>query len=185
MRGELGVPDDAAMLLTVGRLAPQKRPGDFVALVDAVRGTHPVVGVIAGDGPMRSELSEAAQDDAGLRLLGHRDDVPDLLAAADIVVSTAAWEGQPVSLQEALQQGCVIVATDTGGTAAVLGHAGLLFAVGDVVTGARHVTALLSDASLYAAQQLAAVTRAESLPTPQDAAQAALTAYRSVGVETP
>ena len=51
-----------------------------------------------------------------VRLLGHRDDVPDLLAAADVVVSSAVWEGQPVGIQEALHAGAAVVATDVGGT---------------------------------------------------------------------
>jgi len=58
-------------------------------------------------------------------------DIPELLAAADVAVSAAVWEGQPIWLQEALAAGCPIVATDVGGTAAVVGDAAVLTPPGD------------------------------------------------------
>ena len=61
-----------------------------------------------------------------VRLLGRRDDVPDLMAAADVVVSTARWEGQPLGVQEALGLGAAVVATDVGGTREVTGDAAVL-----------------------------------------------------------
>src|SRR5699024_11335639 len=57
---------------------------------------------------------------------GRRDDVPDLLASADVLVSTSAWEGQPINVQEALAAGVPVVATDVGGTGEVTGDAARL-----------------------------------------------------------
>ena len=99
-----------------------------------------LVTVVAGDGPLREPLQ--ARIDAEhlpVRLLGHRDDVPDLLAAADVVVSSAVWEGQPVGIQEALHAGAAVVATDVGGTGAVVGDAALLVPPADPVSLSRAI----------------------------------------------
>ena len=87
-------------------------------LLDAAAALHrlDLLTVVAGDGPLRAGLQRRI-DDEGLpvRLLGRRDDVPDLLAAADVVVSTApSGRGSPLGLQEALHAGAAVVATDAG-----------------------------------------------------------------------
>ena len=92
----------------------------------------------------------------------------DLLGAADVVVSTAEWEGQPVWLQEALQAGAPIVATDVGGTAAVVGDAALLCPPQDrALAGA--IRDVLADPSLAADLRARASARARVLPTVADA----------------
>ena len=116
-----------------------------------------------------------------MRLLGHRDDVPDLLAAADVVVSSAVWEGQPVGLQEALHAGAAVVATDVGGTAAVVGDAALLVPPADAgLAGARDPRRRRCTAPVRDNLRSRAVERAASCrprPTPW---RRPLTAYRSV-----
>ena len=131
-----------ALAVVVARLAPQK---GLDLLLDAHRelaAGEPLdlVTVVAGDGPLREPLQ--ARIDAEhlpVRLLGHRDDVPDLLAAADVVVSSAVWEGQPVGIQEALHAGAAVVATDVGGTGAVVGDAALLVPPADPVSLSRAI----------------------------------------------
>ncbi|MDN5601514.1 MAG: glycosyltransferase, partial [Brachybacterium sp.] len=76
-----------------------------------------------------------------VELLGRREDVPVLLERADLVVSAAVWEGQPVWLQEALRAGRAIVATDAGGTRWVTGEAAQLVPVGDPAALADAITA--------------------------------------------
>ena len=113
----------------MARLAPQK---GLDLLLDAVAASCSeddldLVTVVAGEGPLRDRLQARIDlERLPVRLLGHRDDVPDLLAAADVVVSSAVWEGQPVGIQEALHAGAAIVATDVGGTGAVVGDAAIL-----------------------------------------------------------
>lgn len=190
---ELGLRAEDRVVLVVGRLAAQKDVGTAVAahaeLVE-VHG-HGVADVpaahlvVAGDGPERAGLQElAALPGARVHLLGHRSDVPSLLAAADVVLSTARWEGQPVWLQEALQQGAAIVATDVGGTAAVVGDAALLVRGsrpgGEVVHEdvALALARVLQDPVLLADLRARALRRAARLPTEADAVEAALAAYR-------
>ncbi|SOC54658.1 Glycosyltransferase involved in cell wall bisynthesis [Ornithinimicrobium cerasi] len=195
---ELGLPDQARVVLVVGRLAPQKGLETAVAAHAALVEVHdpgasPVEDahlVIVGEGPERSWLADlAARPGSGVHLLGHRPDVPALLAAADVVLSTARWEGQPVWLQEALQQGAAIVATDVGGTAAVVGDAALLVRGGhagttdavvpeDVAVALRRV---LRDDAFRDALRGRALARAAELPTEDDALGAALAAYLGPG----
>lgn len=180
VRAELGLDERTRLVVAVGRLAPQK---GFDRLLDAldVAGleARAVQVVIAGEGP-QAEALQRRIDRSGLpvRLLGHRSDVPDLLAAADVAVSAARWEGQPVWLQEALSVGAPIVATDVGGTEQVLDGAGLLVPGDDPEALGAALTALLSDDVLRADLSTRARARAMDLPTAEDAAEAALAAYR-------
>lgn len=183
VRRDLDIAPRTLLLVTVARLAPQK---DLDLLIDAVaemldRHDIDVVAVVAGDGPDRGRL-QLRIDSRGVpvRLLGHRSDVADLIAAADAVVSTARWEGQPVGLQEALHSGAAIVATDAGGTGAVVGDAAILVPVGDVPSMARALADVLLHGSVRDDLRSRAIARGAELPTSADALDAALTAYRSV-----
>ncbi|HET9021458.1 MAG TPA: glycosyltransferase family 4 protein [Ornithinibacter sp.] len=182
VRSALRVDDHTPLAVVVARLAPQK---GLDVLLDAHRellgDDLDLVTVVAGDGPLRPTL-QARIDDEGLpvRLLGHRDDVPDLLAAADVVVSSAVWEGQPVGIQEALHAGAAVVATDVGGTAAVVGDAALLVPPADPVSLSRAIRDVVLHGSVRDDLRSKAVERAHDLPTDRDALAAALTAYRSV-----
>ena len=185
VRAALAVPDGVPLLVTIARLAPQK---DLDLLLDAIgivteRHRLPVVLAVAGDGPLAAALSGRARREAlPVSFLGHRRDVPDLIAAADVVVSSARWEGQPVALQEALHVGAAIVATDAGGTADVVGDAALLTPVGDAESLASALVDVLRHGSVRDDLRSKAVHRAGELPTAEQAVEAALAAYRSVGV---
>lgn len=183
VRRDLGIDARTMLLVTVARLAPQK---DLDLLIDAVEemlGRHDiaVLAAVAGDGPDRERLQ--LRIDARrvpVRLLGHRTDVADLIAAADAVVSTAKWEGQPVALQEALHSGAAIVATDAGGTGAVVDDAAILVPVGDVASMARALADVLLHGAVRDDLRSRSISRSAELPTSADALEAALTAYRSV-----
>lgn len=180
VREALGLPDSTLLVVAVGRLAPQK---GFDRLLDALAAagttSDDALVAIAGDGPQGRALQRRI-DRAGLpvRLLGHRTDVPDLLAAADVAVSAARWEGQPVWLQEALSVGLPIVATDVGGTEQVLDGAAVLVPADNPDALGAALTALLVDEGLRADLRVRALARAAVLPTEEDAAQAASEAYR-------
>ncbi|MGV8968121.1 MAG: glycosyltransferase family 4 protein [Cellulomonas sp.] len=167
VRAALGLADDVALVVTVGRLAPQK---GLDTLVDAavLLGDRdlPVLWVVAGDGPLEARLTERITLlRAPVRLLGRRSDVPDLFAAADVVASTAVWEGQPISIQEALQLGAPIVATDAGGTREVTGdHGAVLVPVGDAAAVAEAIATLLTDPAARTELASRARERAGELP---------------------
>ncbi|UNX56038.1 glycosyltransferase [Georgenia sp. TF02-10] len=176
-RRGLGAQDGERLVLTVARLAPQKGL-DLLAATARLLADGPAPGrhaaaappwrwVVVGDGPLRDRTAAAV---AGLpvHLAGRREDVPDLLAAADVVVSTAAWEGQPLWLQEALALGAPVVATDVGGTREVTGDAAVLVPGGEPAALAEAVRTVLADGARRAALAAAARARAAELPTGAD-----------------
>ena len=126
VRAELGLPSDAAMLLSVGRLDRQKGHADLLCALAGVHSARPDVAlVIAGEGPERERLEEL-RDALGLahavRLLGHRDDVERLLAAADLFVFPSHFEGTPFAMLEAMAQGLPIVSSTFGGADEIVEH---------------------------------------------------------------
>lgn len=118
----------APCLLTVARLAPQKGLDLLLEAATLIkqRGLN-FTWLVAGDGPLKAQLNQQI-DDAALpvKLLGRREDIGALLAQADVVVQTSYWEGQPLTLREAMQAGRAIVATDVGGSAYTLAGCGQL-----------------------------------------------------------
>lgn len=85
--------------------------------------------LIAGDGELRPQV-ERKIEELGLQtkisLLGVRKDIPDLLSAADIFVLSSAWEGFGLVVAEAMSCERVVIGTDSGGVAEVLGGNGFL-----------------------------------------------------------
>ena len=82
---------------------------------------------MAGDGPLKAQLNQQIATAAlPVKLLGRREDIGALLSQADVVVQTSYWEGQPLTLREAMQAGRAIVATDVGGSAYTLAGCGQL-----------------------------------------------------------
>ncbi|GGM30623.1 MULTISPECIES: glycosyltransferase family 4 protein [Micromonospora] len=170
VRAEFGVVGDQPLVLSVGRLHPQKR---YDVLVDAAARwrtrTPPPVVVIAGSGP--AYLSLAARISAArapVTLLGHRTDVADLLAGADLAVVTSDWEARQLFAQEALRAGVPLVATSVGGLPELVGDAALLVAPGDVDAVDAAVRSLLDDAALRADLAARGTARATTWPTERD-----------------
>jgi len=118
VRAELGA-TGRSLVLAVGRLAEQKGFDVLAAAADTLADeTNAPVIAIAGDGPERERLSRSA-----LLLLGPREDVAELIAAADVVVMPSRWEGWPLVAQEALRAGAALVATPVGGLPQLVGDA--------------------------------------------------------------
>jgi len=119
VRRELGVDADAPLLGAVAVLRPQKGLDVLIrAVAEAARELPAVRVAIAGEGPERGRLEELATElgvaDRVL-LLGHRSDVPDLLAAFDVAVSSSWFEGSPLAALEYMDAGLPVVATRVGG----------------------------------------------------------------------
>ena len=144
-------PQEGARLLTVARLAPQKglpllleATAILSREVDAGRLTA-FTWALAGDGPGREQAAERiAAEQLPVTLLGRRSDAPALMEVADVVVQTSLWEGQPLTIQEALRSGTAIVATDVGGTA-VTARGGAVLVAPQAQAIAEALGTLLSD----------------------------------------
>jgi glycosyltransferase involved in cell wall biosynthesis len=179
-RAALALAPGEKLLVTVARLAPQKGlPLLLDAVAVLVRDNVPVRAMIAGDGPLEAELAgEIARRGLPLTLLGRRDDIPELLAATEVVIVPSVWEGQPLVVQEALRAAAAIVATDVGGIAEVVGDAALLVPYGRPVELAAAIATLLDDADALAKLRERARSRARELPTDDDAGEQVLALYR-------
>lgn len=178
-RAEFGAVD-RPLLLAVGRLEAHK---GYDVLLDAVRGlcglepAAPVV-VIAGEGSQREPLQRRIDaEQLPVRLLGRRDDIPELLAAADVVVLPSRWEARALIAQEALHAGVPLVATAVGGTPELVGDAGELVAYGDAVALAGAIAALLGDAGRRAELAAAGRAQAAAWPTEDDTVAQVLSIY--------
>ncbi|GIG62858.1 glycosyl transferase [Longispora fulva] len=170
------------LILSVGRLHPQK---GYDTLVAAARRWPDTRVLIAGSGPAEAELRAAIDTGAtGTRapvtLLGHRDDVADLLAAADVAVVTSVWEARQLFAQEALRAGVPLVATKVGGLPGLLGDGAALIAPGDVDALDRAVTGLLDDPDAAARLVGRGRARAATWPSEADTVAQAEACYREL-----
>jgi len=137
IRGGLGIPDSAPVVLLAARFDAMKDPGLFLRAVAAhartAPGTHYVV---CGSGMTRTNpafvslLADSGVDDGvALHALGLREDMPELYRIADVVALTSAFgEASPLCLVEGAASGAVPVTTDVGDAARLVEGFGLVTA---------------------------------------------------------
>jgi glycosyltransferase involved in cell wall biosynthesis len=152
VRAELGIPEDAFAVGTVGRLYVEKGHAYLIrSLAPALTDRFHLV--ITGEGPERANLAAQAaalpRKDC-VHLTGNRRDVPRLLAALDAFALTSVSEGLPLVLPEAMAAGLPIVATAVGGVPQVVadGETGFLVEYGDEEALRARLRALDADRDL-------------------------------------
>jgi len=154
VRASLGIPPDASVVGSIGRLNAQKGHRFLLEAAPTVLARHPTARVlIVGDGDLMGELKQrAASLEAGDRVVfaGHRADVPDVLAALDVFCISSLYEGTPLALFEAMAAGRAIVSTAVDGCREVIeeGATGLLVPASDPVALASALDRVLSDGAL-------------------------------------
>jgi glycosyltransferase involved in cell wall biosynthesis len=147
----LGVDPQRKLILSVGRLWPQKRYRDLIwsaELLGTLRDDTTLA--IVGDGPQKGELlrhRDAVTVPKHVRFCGQRDDVTDLLPHADAFWIGSEYEGQSNSVIEAMQAGIPVIASDIPGNRDLIidQHTGRLVALGDTADFARQTNELLDD----------------------------------------
>ncbi|HEX6614939.1 MAG TPA: glycosyltransferase [Gemmatimonadales bacterium] len=147
LRAALAGDDLRPVVLTVARLDAQK---GHVYLLEAAARMPRVVFLFAGEGPERPRL-EATARALGIadrvHFLGHRADVPELLALCDLFVLPSLYEGLPLSVLEAMAAARPVVASAVGGTdeAVVHGETGLLVTPASAAALFGAISSLLAD----------------------------------------
>ncbi len=143
LRRELGLGTEP-LVAGIGRLTEQK---NWPVLIAAAGHLPYARIVVAGDGPLRRELTSLASGSGDrVRFAGPIDDVAALIGIASCVVSTSSWEGLPLSVLEALSLGAPVVATAVDGiTDIVPADAAALVPPDDPVAVATQVSHILAD----------------------------------------
>ena len=150
----LELPDNARLIGVVSRLWPQKRVKDLIWAADLLRVLHDNMRLlILGDGPERPTLerfARLASDLDHIRFLGHRDDVWRILPHVDVFWNGSEYEGQPVSVMEAMAAGRPVVASDIPGNRELVvhGETGYLVPIAGRAARARATDAILKDEAL-------------------------------------
>ncbi len=154
VREELGIPINAPVIGTVGRLSPQKNPLDWLEIAARLARFQPeCYFLLVGDGPMREEVERRIRElrlENQFVLTGLRRDVPDLLSVMDIFLLTSLWEGLPRVIPQAMCREVPIVAYASDGVAEVIEHekTGFLCRPGEIETAARYCLQLLQSPEL-------------------------------------
>jgi len=182
LRRELVGNADRPLILSVGRLTPQKGFDHLLQAFALVRKKHSNAALaIAGAGRQR-EVLEAQVRALGLDghafLLGQRDDAPSLLAVADVYVNSSLLEGTPVSVLEAMAAGLPIVATSVGDTPYLLeSDAGILVPPAQPEKMAEALIELLTNSAQRDALGKSAKARAQEKYSPRVWTRNLLTYY--------
>lgn len=117
-RAVLGLAPQDVVVAHVARVDPMKDHAGFLAALEQVPGVRTL---LIGTG------TENLPERPGVMRLGCRSDVPQLLNAADIVVSSSAFgEGFSNALAEGMASGCIPVATDVGDAGLIVGDCGVI-----------------------------------------------------------
>jgi glycosyltransferase involved in cell wall biosynthesis len=178
---ELGVTPDTPIVLARGRLTASSRFDVLVAAAASWRELLPAPAVLlAGTGPaFRHLVGQVAVNRARVVFLGERDDVAELLAAADVAVVTGE---DPSFVRKAIAAGVPLVAADVPDVADIAGEAAVLVPAGDVAALAEAVRDLLEDAPRRSALAAAARARSGTWPSERESVDEVLAAYATVAV---
>jgi glycosyltransferase involved in cell wall biosynthesis len=163
-RQSLGIPADALVVGSVGRLVPQKGYSHLIEAAVRVIAQEPrAYFLLIGTGRLADELARQAQA-AGLgerfQFTGSRSDVEELYGIMDLFVSSSLWEGLPTVVLESMAAGVPVVATQVAGNMELVEHGktGWLVPPGQSEPLAAGILQLLQQRAW--AQQMAAQARA-------------------------
>jgi glycosyltransferase involved in cell wall biosynthesis len=165
-RAREGFRDHDVLFVCVARFAPQKNHALLLrAFAQGPASDTNVHLVLIGEGVLQKQLEKQAKD-LGLRsqvhFLGLRTDIPDALGAMDVFVLSSDWEGNPLSVIEAMASGLPIVSTAVGGVPDLFesGKEGLIVQPGDVQGLSDSMTYLLGNREVRQSFGMSAARRA-------------------------
>jgi glycosyltransferase involved in cell wall biosynthesis len=124
VRAELNIPADKILVLFIARFTSHKQPLALIHAFEQALGKNPALHLLmVGDGDQKQEAVELIQKkslDTHITLQPFRQDVPSVLASADIFVLPSLWEGLPIGLLEAMAMGKAIIASNVDGTSEII-----------------------------------------------------------------
>jgi glycosyltransferase involved in cell wall biosynthesis len=170
MRGELGIPIDALVMVLVANLIPYKGHADLLDALGNIAAELPAdwvllcVGRDEGIGNTLRSLADELGIGGHIRWLGQRDDIPELLAAADLGLSCSHEEGFSNAVLECVAAGLPMVVTDVGGNgeAVIDGESGYVIPPHSPRAFADAVRRLTADSDLRASMGRRAQARIRS-----------------------
>ena len=134
-RRQLNIPDHHQVIGTVGRMATCNAPLLFIEAAHQLLAQFPDLTILmVGDDPKwRPRIEQAIGNESRIRLLGYRTDVPDILAALDVFMSSNMWGGLGRALTEALAANVPVAAFPVNGVPELVedGVTGLHAQIGD------------------------------------------------------
>jgi glycosyltransferase involved in cell wall biosynthesis len=166
-REELGLPADAPVVGTVGRLTVQKGYSFLLEAVPLVLEEMPAARfAIIGEGELAGELEGQARQLGvahAVRFAGSRRDIEEMMAVMDLFASSSLWEGLPTVILESMAAHLPVVATDVSGTRELVqdGVTGLLVPPGDPPTLANAIVRVFQDPAHARAMAEAAYGRVQ------------------------
>ena len=165
-RAQEGSAEDDVLFVCVARFARQKNHALLVKAFAQVCARHPNPRLLlVGDGVLRNDL-ETQVNGLGLasrvRFLGLRADIPEVLAACDVFVLSSEFEGNPLSVLEAMAAGLPTISTAVGGVPSLLenGTSGILVHSGDAEGFSKAMESLLLNRGLRQSMGVAAARSA-------------------------
>jgi glycosyltransferase involved in cell wall biosynthesis len=133
-----GFRDTDVLFVCVARFSPQKNHALLLKAFAQGPASDPNAHlVLVGDGVLREQLQKQAKDlglPGQIHFLGLRSDIADVLGAMDVFALSSDWEGNPLSVMEAMASGLPILSTAVGGVPDLFasGEQGLIVQPGDV-----------------------------------------------------
>ena len=185
---KLGIADDEAVILSVGRLSEEKGHADLVraaAILSGVPGVPRFRVVILGDGPEREPLLRLATKlgvTQRIKLAGFQRDTAPYYAMATLVAVPSYSEGSPNVVLEAMAAGLPVVANEVGGVPEILdeGATGLMVMPRNPEALARAIQKVLTDEELRVRLGASARARVEASYTPAAYRRALVEFYQEV-----
>lgn len=153
-RAKEGFGEGELLLVSVARLSPQKGHEVLIRAFSLAASSFPHMRLLlVGEGPLRAELEKLVRAlgiEDRVRFLGLRTDIPQILVASDVFVLASWWEGNPLSVMEAMAAGKPVLATAVGGVPELVldGVSGFLVPPGDVEGMAQAMLMLAQNAHL-------------------------------------
>ncbi|MEP6711833.1 MAG: glycosyltransferase family 4 protein [Ferruginibacter sp.] len=150
IRTEVGVDKNAVLIIFIARFTSHKQPLSLInAFAKSLKYKPSLQLLMVGEGDDKSEALEMAKKlgiNNNIHFLPFRQDVPDLLAAADIFVLPSLWEGLPIGLLEAMSMGKAVIATRVDGTSEIIQDKqnGLLIETQNLVDDLTNAISILS-----------------------------------------